>query len=343
MGTLGQDYYLPHTEPQPVGPAGRGPLYVGFWQRWFANWIDSIIIGSVTGGLDKLASEFPQTTASTWVLGAFSWLVISAYFIWFYSTTGQTLGKRWLGIKVVSIDGSPLNWRKGLLRYLGSFLSDFSFSLGYLWSIWDTDKQAWHDKLAGTRVVPAAATAEQVQVAFNQAQARPRSGAWKWAAAVTFGLELLLVVGCIVGVMALSAGAPPAEEQRANIHDGEWDVFQKALMDRAQPDRAIPYFDDSLTYDYDSQSGKATNLWLEINMTHREDCAHGSTGDWCYRLANELVQIVFDNYPHIDEIDGIHVMMTKVIEVGPLTLTYDSVDDKLTIDEWRARLGIPAP
>ena len=71
----------------------------------------------------------------------------------------------------------------------------------------------------------------------------------------------------------------------------------------------IPSF--STNMDYSIQSGKAADIWLEMSMTYDADCKAGSVDDWCYRLANELVRIVFENYPHIDEIDGIHVVMTK--------------------------------
>ena len=33
---------------------------------------------------------------------------------------------------------------------IGNMLSAFIFGLGYLWIIWDSKKQGWHDKIAGT-------------------------------------------------------------------------------------------------------------------------------------------------------------------------------------------------
>ncbi|MBI5649101.1 MAG: RDD family protein [Chloroflexi bacterium] len=33
--------------------------------------------------------------------------------------------------------------------------SGFVFALGFIWILFDTDKQGWHDKIAGTYVVKA--------------------------------------------------------------------------------------------------------------------------------------------------------------------------------------------
>ena len=57
-----------------------------------------------TGGLDRLANAFPQWPAWGWIIGILSWAVAPVYYIRAYSTSGQTPGKQWLGIKVVSID-----------------------------------------------------------------------------------------------------------------------------------------------------------------------------------------------------------------------------------------------
>ena len=36
---------------------------------------------------------------------------------------------------------------------VGKFLSGLVLCLGYLWMLWDAERQCWHDKLVGTRVV----------------------------------------------------------------------------------------------------------------------------------------------------------------------------------------------
>lgn len=75
------------------------------------------------------------------------------YFGYCFSTTGQTLGKRLLGLRVVRADGGPLRWQHGLLRYIGYLASTMAFFLGFVLIALDPRHQGLHDKLAGTLVV----------------------------------------------------------------------------------------------------------------------------------------------------------------------------------------------
>jgi uncharacterized RDD family membrane protein YckC len=79
-----------------------------------------------------------------------------AYFTYFEGgPTGQTLGKRALGIRVIDFRaGGPIGYGRGLLRYVGRLISGIPCALGYLWMLWDKENQTWHDKIATTVVVP---------------------------------------------------------------------------------------------------------------------------------------------------------------------------------------------
>ena len=83
-------------------------------------------------------------------------LVISlAYSIGLIGWKGQTVGMMALRIKVVLTTGQPVDYGRAALRWVGSIISGMVLCLGYLWIAWDPDKQAWHDKIAGTYVVKA--------------------------------------------------------------------------------------------------------------------------------------------------------------------------------------------
>ena len=66
---------------------------------------------------------------------------------------GQTLGKMALGIKVVTPEGGGLSLGKCIGRPLAEILSGCILLVGYLMVIWDPEKRALHDRLAGTRVI----------------------------------------------------------------------------------------------------------------------------------------------------------------------------------------------
>ncbi len=164
---------------------------VSFWRRLGAFIIDMIILNFVAGVIAK-ATDRPDLMPTWWltvwgVIGLIAVVLPVIYFVWPYSAGGQTLGKKILGIQVVSIDGSPLNWRKGILRSLGYIIS-FPFCLGFLWSIWDADKQAWHDKIAGTCVVWAWSAQEQGILDPSKARRRQR----RWL--IGLGIPALLIM-----------------------------------------------------------------------------------------------------------------------------------------------------
>ncbi len=71
--------------------------------------------------------------------------------------SGQTIGKRAVGIRVVDINtGGPIGFGRALGRYLfKSFISGSVCFLGYLWMLWDDKKQTWHDKVTNAVVVDA--------------------------------------------------------------------------------------------------------------------------------------------------------------------------------------------
>ena len=59
------------------------------------------------------------------------------------------------GIRVVDFNtGGPIGYSHGFLRTLGKILSGIPCDLGYLWMLWDREKQCWQDKIATTVVVP---------------------------------------------------------------------------------------------------------------------------------------------------------------------------------------------
>lgn len=81
-------------------------------------------------------------------------LIMMVYFVACESSTWQgTLGKKILGMKVVDESFGRISAKTALVRYLTKYLSTFVFALGYIWIIFDSKKQGWHDKLAKTFVI----------------------------------------------------------------------------------------------------------------------------------------------------------------------------------------------
>jgi uncharacterized RDD family membrane protein YckC len=135
-------YSAPATGTKPSGPRA------GFWIRFVAALIDGIGLG-VIGTVLGLAIG---ATAGRG-LGI---LIALAYYAWLEGTTsGQTIGKRIVGIRVIDFQtGGPIGHGRAAVRYVASILSAIAILIGYLWMLWDPEKQTWHDKLSGSVVVP---------------------------------------------------------------------------------------------------------------------------------------------------------------------------------------------
>jgi uncharacterized RDD family membrane protein YckC len=130
-------------------PTGRasGPR-AGFWRRFAAAFVDGLIL-TIPNAIFLAALDYAVANLLSLILGI-------AYFTFFEGgPTGQTLGKRALGIRVIDFKaGGPIGYGRGLLRFVARLLSALVFGLGYFWMLWDPEKQTWHDKIAGTVVVP---------------------------------------------------------------------------------------------------------------------------------------------------------------------------------------------
>ncbi|MFH5209427.1 RDD family protein [Antrihabitans sp. NCIMB 15449] len=82
-------------------------------------------------------------------LGAVVGLAIAVWNLGFrQGKTGQSLGKKWLNIKVVNeASGQPLGVGGAILRWiLLAVLGGLCF-LDFLWPLWDQKKQTWHDMI----------------------------------------------------------------------------------------------------------------------------------------------------------------------------------------------------
>jgi uncharacterized RDD family membrane protein YckC len=110
----------------------------------FIDWLNTVLPGSINL-FDALTS--PPFGVAFFFL--FQWL----YFVFFFSTTGQTVGKAIMGLRVVTIDGKRMGVRRSFVRTLCYTVSLAPLGLGFLWVLGDDRRKAWHDKIARTYVL----------------------------------------------------------------------------------------------------------------------------------------------------------------------------------------------
>jgi uncharacterized RDD family membrane protein YckC len=149
---------IPITNQQNFG-------YAGFWRRFLAVLLDSIILTipfvilgaaiegwyGATGRLDQLENE------STTMDIAFNLISIVASWLYFAlmesSQRGATLGKLLLGIRVTDEEGNRISMGRATGRFFGKMVSSVIMAIGYLMQPFTKRKQALHDLMAGCVVI----------------------------------------------------------------------------------------------------------------------------------------------------------------------------------------------
>ena len=159
--------------PQP--PATLLGYRAGFVSRLIAFVLDILIIMGINITVSTVATLIARflgfgfifssinTAQPQWItitkLIALSSLAIITIFVFvfypilFWVGVGQTPGKRFMGLRVIGVDDKPLRFPQAVKRYLGYWVSALPFLLGYLWVLFDDNRQSWHDKLAHTKVI----------------------------------------------------------------------------------------------------------------------------------------------------------------------------------------------
>jgi uncharacterized RDD family membrane protein YckC len=135
------------------------PIYVGFWIRFWASVIDSILVSLIITPLLIAAFGWDYFTSSRLIgYGPLDFIIswglptLAIVLFWVYKSTSP--GKMFFSARIVDAKtGRDPSARQCVVRYLGYFVSAVPLGLGFIWVAFDRRKQGWHDKLAGTIVV----------------------------------------------------------------------------------------------------------------------------------------------------------------------------------------------
>ncbi len=152
--------------------------YAGFWARLGASLLDGLIVGAIIAipiilGImliknstttDTFDNTTTVTNSGTLAIGVviivIGWILAALYEPLMTGRSGvhngQTLGMQIAGIRITNLQSGQITKGQAWGRYLfKALISGLVFYLGYLWMLWDTNKQTWHDKVANTLVLRA--------------------------------------------------------------------------------------------------------------------------------------------------------------------------------------------
>ncbi len=120
----------------------------GFWIRMAALLLDVILVGLLCSMLNGIFTFGSHVHIRSDLLPA-----LAVYGAVMWKLKGSTVGGIVCGLKVVRLDDREIDWGTAIVRALGCFLSLVVLGLGFLWVVFDDQRQSWHDKIAGTTVV----------------------------------------------------------------------------------------------------------------------------------------------------------------------------------------------
>jgi uncharacterized RDD family membrane protein YckC len=112
----------------------------------FALDVALVMIAAQILRLDRLFAENPSLESNVLLLAL-------VYHIGFWSWKGTTVGGIICQLRLTRIDGTPLRFAESLVRGLSGIFSLAVVGLGFFWILRDPERQAWHDRIAGTYVV----------------------------------------------------------------------------------------------------------------------------------------------------------------------------------------------
>ena len=92
-------------------------------------------------------------TLSGWILLSHVFVVLGAYFVWYWHHGGQTLAMQTWKIQLSTPSGAVPSLARLALRYVLAWPSLVYLGAGLIWALFDRDRQFLHDRLAGTRLV----------------------------------------------------------------------------------------------------------------------------------------------------------------------------------------------
>ena len=161
---------VPAGPPGAVRPLNVGNRVVAFIIDWALIAVPTFILYLIAAAIFISSSKTTyddntgvyRTTggggaAIVFLLVVVIGLAAGFYFVYLLGSTGQTPGKKWMGVKVVdATTGQTIGFGRAFLRYIVQGLCNIVCYAG-LWSAFldggSGRYQGWHDKAVGTQVI----------------------------------------------------------------------------------------------------------------------------------------------------------------------------------------------
>ena len=149
------------TASMPISAYADDTRYAGFWIRFAAYIVDSILANimlfipvTILLMVAAMAGFSPKDPIISLAINMFILIGIAVYYLAFMASGWQaTPGKRILGLHVIKTDGRKIGWSLAFGRYLAYIPSSLFLGVGFFMIGWSDEKKGMHDMICRTRVV----------------------------------------------------------------------------------------------------------------------------------------------------------------------------------------------
>jgi uncharacterized RDD family membrane protein YckC len=134
---------------------------IGLFKRLLIIIYDGLLLVGVlfVGGfvlsaaLSLVTGAYEGNFFATWIKRLY-WVVMpAAFYVWFWTNGGQTLGMKTWNVYLVDDAGKFINRKTAIKRYCVALVSWATLGSGFLWSIFDRQNRTWHDIATQTHLL----------------------------------------------------------------------------------------------------------------------------------------------------------------------------------------------
>src|SRR5271165_493073 len=155
-----QSVQLAQPVSSPANPSPAEVEYGGFWRRTWAGIIDVVLEAAVAfvvtyyvidWVLDRIGQMLGYDRWMSKVAAGMAYILVLAIGAWLYAAFAEsssrraTIGKRIMGLQVVTADGGKVSFGQATIRHFMKFLSLFTAGVGFMMAGWTKRHQALHD------------------------------------------------------------------------------------------------------------------------------------------------------------------------------------------------------
>ena len=134
-----------------MSESSTSPKPAGFVVRLMAMVYDTLVMLGVWVFTIVLLVTVTGEAVIGWWVQSILFCELFAFFAFFWTKRGQTLGMQAWRLRLVS--DQPISLMQVLRRFVGALLGGACLFIGYFWILFDSKNQSWSDLISGTRVI----------------------------------------------------------------------------------------------------------------------------------------------------------------------------------------------